>query len=190
MATPLVDEQQALIDAGLTVLRRSGSDGLTVNDVLDEAGLSTRAFYRHFDSKDALVLAIYAHDATRARTQMQKRLNDAPTPRAALDIWIDETLALAFDSRRAARTRPLAREGMRLQAEFPEEFADIRGAVLDPLVDVLRALDSPDPERDARSIHAVAWEIVAERMRGSQVSRASARAYVLRFCLPALGITP
>jgi hypothetical protein len=53
---------------------------------------------------------------------------------------------------------------------------------------VLRALESPDPVRDARSIHAVAWEIVAERMRGSQLSRSSARAYVLRFCLPALGL--
>jgi AcrR family transcriptional regulator len=188
MSGTVVDEQQALIDAGLAVLRRQGSDGLTVNDVLAEAGLSTRAFYRHFGSKDALVLAIYAHDTERARVQMQKRLSDAPSPRTALDIWIDETLALGFDSRRASRTRPLAREGMRLQAEFPEEFADIRGAVLDPLVDVLRALDSPDPERDARSIHAVAWEIVAERMRGSQLSRANARAYILRFCLPALGL--
>ena len=60
--------------------------------------------------------------------------------------------------------------------------------MLDPLVEVLRRLGSPDPVRDARSIHAVAWEIVAERMRGSQLSRTSARAYVLRFCLPALGL--
>lgn len=189
MAGAVVDEHQALIDAGLAVLRRTGSEGLTVSDVLAEAGLSTRAFYRHFDSKDALVLAIYAHDADRVRAQMQKRLNDAPSPRAALDIWVDETLSLAFDGRRAARTGPLAREGMRLQAEYPAEFADIRGAVLDPLVEVLRALDSPDPVRDARSIHAVAWEIVAERMRGSRMTRTSARAYVLRFCLPALGLS-
>ena len=185
----VVDEQQALIDAGLAVLRRQGSDSLTVNDVLAEAGLSTRAFYRHFDSKDALVLAIYARDSERARAQLQKRLNDAATPRAALDVWIDETLGLAFDARRAARTRPLAREGIRLQVQFPEEFAAIRASVLDPLVDVLRELGSPDPERDSRSFHAVAWEIVAERMSGSEMSRASARAYVLRFCLPALGLS-
>ena len=54
MAGTVVDEQQALIDAGLAVLRRNGSEGLTVNDVLAEAELSTRAFYRHFDSKRAL----------------------------------------------------------------------------------------------------------------------------------------
>ena len=34
MASPVGDEQQALIDAGLAVLRRRGSDGLTVNDVV------------------------------------------------------------------------------------------------------------------------------------------------------------
>jgi AcrR family transcriptional regulator len=185
----VVDEQQVLIDAGLAVLRRQGSDSLTVNDVLAEAGLSTRAFYRHFDSKDALILTVYARDSERARARLQKRLNDAATPRAALDVWIDETLGLAFDVRRATRTRPLAREGIRLQAQFPAEFAAIRASVLDPLADVLRDLGSPDPERDARSLHAVAWEIVAERMRGSEMSRASARAYVLRFCLPALGLS-
>jgi AcrR family transcriptional regulator len=58
-----LDERRALIDAGIAVLRRTGSEGCTVADVLEEAGLSTRAFYRHFASKDELVLAIYEHDA-------------------------------------------------------------------------------------------------------------------------------
>ena len=182
------DAERALVEAGLAVLRRQGSDGLAVGEVLAEAGLSTRAFYRHFDSKDSLILAIYAYDAKRAREGMEKRLAASETPRAALDVWIDETLALAFDARRASRTRPLAREGMRLQGQFPHQFDSIRAAVLDPLVDVLRALETPDPVRDARSMHAVTWELVVERLHGSPMSRAEARAHVDRFCLPALGL--
>lgn len=182
------DEERALVEAGLAVLRRQGSDGLTVGEVLAEAGLSTRAFYRHFDSKDSLILAIFAYDAKRAREQMGKRLAACETPRAALDVWIDETLALAFDTRRASRTRPLAREGLRLQSHFPGEFDAILAGMLDPLVGVLRALETPDPVRDARSMHAVTWELVVERLHGSPVNRAQARAHVDRFCLPALGL--
>jgi AcrR family transcriptional regulator len=133
------DERAALVAAGLTVLRGQGTEGLTVADVLAEAGLSTRAFYRHFDSKDALVLAIYAHDAHVARERLQKRVLEADSPVAALEVWIDETLGLAFDTRRARRTRPLAREGMRLQAQFPREFNEIVASVIDPLAEILRA---------------------------------------------------
>ena len=149
MADAVVDEQQALIDAGLAVLRRHGSEGLTVNDVLAEAGLSTRAFYRHFESKDALVLAIYAHDATGPGTKCR---SGSTTPLTAGRARVlDRRDAGARIRQPACRaTWPLAREGMRLQAEFPEEFAAVRAADLDPLVEVLRALDSPDPVRDAR----------------------------------------
>src|SRR4051812_20043747 len=62
-------EAGALLEAALTVLRRKGATGLTVADVLGESGLSTRAFYRHFESKDALLLALFDADqeAVRAR---------------------------------------------------------------------------------------------------------------------------
>ena len=75
-----------------------------------------------------------------------------------------------------------------MRGEFPEEFDAIHATVLDPLVVVLRDLGSVDAPRDARSIHALTWELVAERMQGSKLTRAEARAHVLRFCLPALGL--
>jgi len=182
-ATVTADEQRLLIDAGLAVLQRAGSEGLTVADVLTEAGLSTRAFYRHFDSKDALVLAIYAHDAQRAREHLGRRLASAQSPRDALALWVDEMLGLGFDARRARRTRPLAREGNRLHAQFPAAFDAIVAGMLDPLVVVLREIPSPDPPRDARTIYAVTWSLVEERMNDAQVTRAEARAHVMRFVL-------
>jgi AcrR family transcriptional regulator len=191
MAAPAeVDERRALIDAGLSVLRRHGRDGCTVADVLAEANLSTRAFYRHFGSKDELVLAIYEHDARATRSRLRERMTAAGDSRAALHVWIDETLALGFDTQRARRTRPLANEGLRLQAVFPTQFATIVEGVLDPLVNVLRALRSPHPQRDARSIHAIAWALVAERLAGGALTRDEAKDHVLRFCEPVIGATP
>jgi AcrR family transcriptional regulator len=191
MAAPTqTDERRALIDAGLAVMRRRGSEGCTVADVLAEAGLSTRAFYRHFSSKDELVLAIYERDALPTQTRLRERLAAAATPRAALEVWVDETLALGFDARRARRTQPLAKEGLRLQAQFPREFAAMEAGVIDPLAEILRAFPAAHPERDARSIHAVAWALVEERFAGGTLTRDEARAHVLRFCLPVLGERP
>ena len=191
MAAPTqTDERRALIDAGLAVLRRRGSEGCTVADVLAEAGLSTRAFYRHFASKDELVLAIYARDAQPTQARLRERLDAASSPRAAFEVWVDETLALGFDARRARRTQPLAKEGLRLQAQFPREFAEMEAAVIDPLVDLLRAFAGADPERDARSIHAVTWALVEARFAGGTLTREEAKAHVLRFCLRAIGEKP
>ena len=185
-----VDEQRVLMDAGLAVLRRSGTAGCTVADVLAEAGLSTRAFYRHFASKDALILAIYKRDSLASCAKLRERMSAATSARAALEIWIDETLALGFASSRARRTRPLAKEGLRLQAEFPREFAQIVAGVLDPLVALLRVVPTDDPERDARSMHAITWALVEDKLAGEALTREEARSHALRFCLPVIGEQP
>src|SRR5271157_754429 len=56
-------ERQRLMDAAVEVLRRNGGNEATVADILAEAGLSTRAFYRHFHSKEDVVRALYRRDA-------------------------------------------------------------------------------------------------------------------------------
>src|SRR3954453_24201572 len=55
-------EARALLEAALAVLRRDGAVGFTVAAVLAEARLSTRAFYRHFASKDELLLSLFDAD--------------------------------------------------------------------------------------------------------------------------------
>jgi AcrR family transcriptional regulator len=189
-------EVACLVDAGLTVLGRAGGAGLTVAAVLEESGLATRAFYRHFASKDELLLAVYERDAVASMERMRERLRAANGPRAALDEWIDETLSLGFDTRRADRTRTLAAEGAWLRHELPSEFAAIHDGLLTPLRDVLAdgrargVFPHAQPAADARSIHAVTWALVEARLAGApRPGRRGARAQVLRFCLPALGAT-
>jgi AcrR family transcriptional regulator len=184
------DEVRSLVEAALTVLRTRGAAGLTVADVLSEAGLSTRAFYRHFHSKDELVLAVYEHEAQRRHADLEQVIAAAPDPRAALETWIDAMLALGFDPRRARRTRVLRAEGARLQADFPDEFAAILAGAVDPLTSLLRAFPEADPERDAWSIYEVTWGLVEAKLRGDVIDRTEARAHVMRFCLPALGLRP
>ena len=180
-------EVRALVDAGLAALRRSGSDGLTVADVLAEAGLSTRAFYRHFTGKDELVLAVFEREYERSAERLRAAVEQAPDARAAVEAWVDETLALAFEPRRARRTAVLLREGERLRATFPAEFDAIVAGTVAPLA---AALDTEHPERDARAVRAVAWDVAEAKLSGAapDLDLATARAHVLRFCLAGLGL--
>ncbi|MCU1427596.1 MAG: putative transcriptional regulator, TetR family protein [Actinomycetia bacterium] len=187
------DEVDALIAAAMTVLTHKGAEELTVADVLAEASLSTRAFYRHFRSKDELLLAIYERDSRHSVERLGRRM-EASSPRISLDAWIDETLLLAYDPKRAERTRVLAAEAKRLQGRYPAGFDAIVAAQLAPLVDLLErgrvegVFPGAEPVTDARLIHALAWAFTEARLhRDDVVSLADARAHVLRFCLPALG---
>jgi AcrR family transcriptional regulator len=191
------EEVQAFLEAGLAVLRRRGVTGLTVAEVLAEAQRSTRAFYRHFASKDEFVLAIYEHEARASLDRLHERMARVPSGRVALVTWIDTMLMLGYAEARARRTGVLAGEARRLQGDLAAEFAGIVRAQLEPLVDVLRrgrldgSFPEADPERDAASMYAVVWALVEERLRGGGFSTLTeARDHALRFCLPALGVHP
>jgi AcrR family transcriptional regulator len=182
-------EVRVLVDAGLALLRRRGAAGMTVADVLAEANLSTRAFYRHFASKDELLLAVYEHEARRNHAALREALAAAATPRDAVETWIDAMLGLAFDTRRARRTSVLFREGARLRSQFPAEFAAILAGAIEPLSETLEHIPGADPRRDALSIHAVVWALVEERLRGDVLTRDVATAHAQRFCLRAIGVS-
>jgi AcrR family transcriptional regulator len=187
------DDVQQLIAAGLTVLRREGAAEMTIADVLAEAGLSTRAFYRHFTSKSDLLLAIYEHEVQLYQPRLARKIDAAAGPREALVAWIDELLGAGFEPGRGARTRAMFRWAIPLQQEYPVEFAAIRAALTDPLERVLAAgredgsFPTTDPARDARFIRALTWELVDEHFSGADLDVDTARAEVLRFALPALG---
>lgn len=189
-----IEEVQKLLDAAFAVLRRGGLDGLTVAEVLAEAGLSTRAFYRHFASKDELVLALFAHESERATHRRAARLASLDSPLEALGAWIDDVLALGFEPRRAARTRVLLAEGGRLRRDFPQEFGAVLDGELEPLVAILDrgreqgVFPNCDAAADARTIHALVWSFAEARLDGQPLTAEVARAHIDRYVLPALGV--
>ena len=187
-------EVELLVGSAVRVMRRKGYAAATVADVLEEAELSTRAFYRHFRSKEELFLAVFERDSVESSRRMQKRLAPLPGARARLLAWIDEVLSLGYDRARAKRTGIFANEASSLRSAFPSEFVAIQRAVYEPLVGVLEegradgTFPAAHPEDDAPSIHAVTWTLIEARLGGGgPPDLESARAHVLRFCLPVLG---
>lgn len=46
--------ESAILNAALTLMREKGFDGVTVRDICKAAGITTGAFYHHFQSKEEL----------------------------------------------------------------------------------------------------------------------------------------
>ena len=76
------DEVQRLLDAGLAVMARSGTSASPrVADIVSEAQVSNDAFYRHFSSKEDLVLAVAEAGAERLVSYVSHQMNKHPDPR-------------------------------------------------------------------------------------------------------------
>src|ERR1700690_1983539 len=91
------------MDAAMKVMRRNGFQGASVQDILDDAGLSTRAFYRQFQSKDDLLLAMFHTASGPDVEQVQAAVDGAGTAIDGVLAWIDELQPIASARRRIQR---------------------------------------------------------------------------------------
>ena len=146
-----------LVDAGLVVIRRHGGLDPKVSEIVREAGLSNQAFYRHFASKDELLLAILAEGRRELLAFLERRMAAEPRPIDQAKRWIEGVLAQARNAKAASATRPFAVNAARLARDFPDEVAASADALKAPLRNALAAADTRDPGRDADAIYLLAF---------------------------------
>lgn len=131
-------ERRLLLDAAYAALRDRGAD-FTIADILSAAGVSTRSFYRHFDSKDALLHSMYLRDGEWAADRLAKRLADATSPRQSVEWWIDEIYSFTRSPRRAERVSVLGSiTGVRANGA-DEVAAEARELIVGPLRSAIEA---------------------------------------------------
>src|ERR1700758_2809598 len=87
----------AIVDAASRSIHDQGVRGLNIAAVLERAHLSTRAFYRHFDSKDQLVEAVFSEMARGETQRLRRKMANLACPVEAVAAWIDAQFDLAFD---------------------------------------------------------------------------------------------
>ena len=191
------DERRRILVAALDVLRRNDGEEATVADILREAGMSTRAFYRHFETKEDVIRALYERDAQSFGARLTMAVEAAPDPDQALAVWVNEMLSLAYDRRRADRVAALS-SPMVLRVVAGTR-AQQMGA--DLLVEPLRAVlegglaqgwfPAARPDLDIRTIRAITAEAISWSRSGAvRLSRREAADHILRFSRAALGAAP
>jgi AcrR family transcriptional regulator len=160
-----VDEVRRLIDAAFEVMQRTGDIDPSVRDIVRTAGLSNQAFYRHFASKDALLLAVLADGQRQLLDTLRRRVEAKSDPHDQLRAWIDGVMAQARNQPAADATRPFAINGARLADRFPTDLARGRDDLIDTLDPTVHALGG---NRQAASFIA---DLVLARMNDAIAHR-------------------
>ncbi|ORW61022.1 TetR family transcriptional regulator [Mycobacterium parmense] len=188
--------RQAILAAASKSVQEQGVRGLSVAAVLEHAQLSTRAFYRHFESKDQLVTAVFQEMTRDEVLRLRTKMAQAATPIAAVVAWIDGRLDLAFDETMRSELRWVSLEAEPQMVSSPDLVSSAYTAILEPLIEQLeRGLETGDfqdivPLTAAKSIHGVVWAGTQRQCAMGHRDRAEVRDRALRFCLRGLGVTP
>ncbi|MET7770969.1 TetR/AcrR family transcriptional regulator [Nocardia sp. NPDC005366] len=163
-------ERRRIIDSAYRLLADNHGISLPITAVLDASGISTRAFYRHFETKDALMLAMLRDDSDAVRQMLVEEAAAAVDARTALRGWTRYMLALAADPRRRSRALVLTSDEIRRARGYADERQRYTAGQDIELLRLLRrgvddgSLPGAHPESDAPLIRAVIEEGFAKIM--------------------------
>jgi AcrR family transcriptional regulator len=188
--------RREILAAASATLKENGIRGFSIAAVLDRAALGTRAFYRHFESKDELVAAVFLESARTETRRLRRRMNTAATEIAAVVAWIDTRLDLAFDDDIRSDLRRLSLEAQAQSLGSPSLVQPAYAELLKPLGEVLArgqqrgVFRGTDPATDAQFIHGAVWAAIDRHWTIADGARGDTRGRILGFCLRALGVAP
>jgi AcrR family transcriptional regulator len=191
---PDPDTRRAILAAASDSLSEQGVQGLSIAAVLQRAELSTRAFYRHFESKDQLVSAVFLEMARTEKRRLRRRMAAAGGPVEAVAAWIDGRLDLAFSESIKSDLRRMSLEAQSQGFASPELIQPAYAEMLEPLIDQIHrgleqgAFRDVDPMSGAQSIQGVVWASTERQWATGDCERPEVRQRTLRFCLRGLGV--
>ena len=145
-----------LLDAAFVVMRRTGSVSPRVSEIVREAGLSNQAFYRHFASKDELLVAVLDDGLQQLVDYLEHVMAKADTPIDRVRRWVEGILAQAVDAQAASSTRPFVVNSLRLRDQFRDEVQRSDERLKAPLRAALAEVAGADAERDTEAIYQLA----------------------------------
>ena len=186
-----VQEVQAVVDATYRLIARTGSFDPKLREILRETGLSTQAFYKHFRSKDELMLVLLDDGRRRLVGYLEHRMDKVLDPTDKLRAWIEGVLAQASDPEVAARTRPFLAHQDRLAEQFPEEQQQSVDLLVGLVATVIETMPGPRNKQSVRRDAQAVYELVMGTLhrhvaRGTRPAPAEVD-HLVRFCVKAAG---
>lgn len=187
-------DRGCIIDAAYRCLSEPHSGAIPVAAILQRAGVSSRAFYRHFESKDELFLAMLREE-TDALAQRLDRIAEQATggPVDQLKAWIEGMFGVIHDEQVREHLIVIDSDEVRAARGYRETRERAHVNRERSLVKILRrGLDDgsfpmADPDRDAVAIGAVVSRVMTTQTSGDAFEVRRSMNRVLDFALRALG---
>jgi AcrR family transcriptional regulator len=159
-----------LIATAWQVLDRTGFEGFKVASVMRAADTSARSFYRHFDSKDDLLVELLLDESRRGSARIDRLVDAADGAADAVRAWIAATTSAAATPKLQPRVRLFASLTQRIEGHH-EAIAASRSMLRRSLVVAIESgcrsgeLRSPDPLGDAIRIQALSGALVNDLLQ-------------------------
>lgn len=187
------EEFARLLDAAVHVMRDRDTANPSVAEILTESGLSTTAFYRHFPTKDDLLVTLLEHAHEVTRQHLEQRLATREDPVERIVEWVRGMFDLLRTDVLIRTNRPFLLAHPRLLERFPEEIGAGFDALTVPLSTAIRdartanSLPSDSAVIDARlAMHHVFGILIdqaALRRRSDRSTVDAVISYTLRAVL-------
>jgi len=193
-----VERLALFVDAARGLAAQTGAATFTVQQVVVGSGQSLKSFYRYFEGKDDLLLALVEEDCHVGARILRARVDREDDPTERLRAWVTGLFDLMAVGE-AGYVSVLVREHRRLGELRPADMDRALAPFITFLADELVvAMDAGvarrgDPDRDARTVFSVVLSEIHELVLGrhapgavvgttrSALIRESAE-YVWQFC--------
>lgn len=166
------NERDAVMRAAYRLIGEGSPGPTSIENILRVAGVNRRVFYRHFASKNDLIIAMQEWAGETILADLRETVAATGTPAAAVAAWIEDYLSIGWQEARFRdalafmSAEVIAAPG--IAAALEVTYARHREVLADALAAGLAdgSLPNARPELDAFAIHAVCVRHLEARIRG------------------------
>jgi AcrR family transcriptional regulator len=184
------NEVRRLLDAAFTVMSRHGTASrVRVADIVAAAGMSNDTFYRHFPSKDALVIALLEDGTERLARYLAHQMGKEESPRGKIRRWVEGVLAQTREQA-AATTLAVLWNGSSVGDGMTAGRHNASVPLAALLHEPFAALGSLTPELDASLVTHATLGKVSDYLWAAQRPTREEIEHITNFCITAAGPSP
>jgi AcrR family transcriptional regulator len=177
------NEVRRLLDAALAIMSEHGTSARArVADIVAAAGVSNDTFYRHFSSKDVLVVALLEDGTQRLASYVAHQMSKEVTPERKVRRWVEGVLS---QTREEAASTTLAvlwngsSTGSGVTAGRHNASLPLAALLREPFA----ALGSTSPEMDASLVAHATLGKVADYLWARQRPTREEVEHITEFCI-------
>lgn len=149
---------ERIVRAAARLMARDGELEPNMRELLADAGISTRAFYRHFPSKAALISVVVEEIYNEMVDTLQQHSHAEPSAENKLRSWISAALDYAANPDLATRGRAMVVHQAQLSREYAAVFVEAGRTLNSQVAAIIEqgivegVFHSGNPQSDARMI--------------------------------------